>query len=93
MALNKVRLRQLHASLAPIMILPLLLTLITGSLFQIASVSGNGGEFYWLLEFHKGKFGLINLEKIYPFLNATGLLTMVITGSLMWLTRRPRPRG
>jgi len=60
--------------LAPIIILPVLLTVFTGSLFQVAVLTGKGNDFLWLLELHKGKFGRINLEMIYPFLNAFGLL-------------------
>ena len=82
---NKFLIRQLHAQFAPIMLFPLLLTLITGSLFQIAAVTGNGDNFLWLLELHRGKFGRINLEMIYPFLNAFGLLMLAVTGITMWL--------
>ncbi|MGK7873916.1 MAG: hypothetical protein AB4426_11565 [Xenococcaceae cyanobacterium] len=49
MAINKARLRQLHSKLAPIMVLPVLLTLITGSLFQVAVLTGKSNEFLWLL--------------------------------------------
>lgn len=84
MALNKARLRQLHRILAPIMIFPVLLTLFTGVFYQMASVSGNGSEYLWLLDLHQGKFGSIDLQIIYPFLNAIGLLTLAITGIIMW---------
>ena len=95
MALNKARLYQLHRLAAPIMVLPLLLTLITGSLYQIADLGGNGDAYDWLLDLHKGNFGSLSLDRIYPFLNALGLLTLVVTGSLMWfkLSRRSNPRG
>jgi uncharacterized iron-regulated membrane protein len=84
------RLRKLHRFLAPVMILPVLLTLITGSIYQMVDLAGNGGDFNWLLDLHKGHFGILNLEIIYPFLNALGLLTLTITGLLMWLQmRRP----
>lgn len=83
MSINKARLRKLHRNFAPIMVFPLLLTLITGSLFQMAVVSGKAEDFFWLLDFHRGKFGVINLENVYPFLNALGLLTMIITGIIM----------
>ena len=88
--INKARIRQLHAQFAPIMIFPVLLTLITGSLFQIALVTGKADEFLWLLELHRGKFGRINLEMIYPFLNAFGLLMLATTGISMWWQIRPR---
>ena len=66
------------------MIFPLLLTVITGTLFQVAVVTGNADNFIWLLELHRGKFGRINLEMIYPFLNGFGLLMLGVTGVIMW---------
>jgi len=89
-ALNKARLRQLHRRIAPFAVLPLLLTLLTGSLFQVALLTGAGGKFLWLLDWHRGKFGPLNLELIYPFLNAFGLLVLVTTGIAMWWSLRPR---
>ena len=100
MASNRVRLRQLHKALVPFMALPLLLTLTTGMLFQFA-VAGVGvaspgenraNDFLWLLDLHKGKFGQINLEFVYPILNALGLLTLVITGSVIWFQSPSRKR-
>lgn len=90
MAINKARLRQIHAWIAPIMFLPIILTLITGSLFQVAVLTGRGDEFSWLLDLHRGKFGSINLEVIYPFLNAFGVLMLASTGIIIWLQTRPR---
>ncbi len=89
MAINKVRLRQLHATLAPIMVMPLILTLMTGMGFQMAIAAEQGNQFIWLLDLHRGHFGRINLEMIYPFLNALGLLTLIITGMIMWF-QQPR---
>ncbi len=95
MGINKARFRQMHRTFAPIMLLPLLLTLLTGSLYQIADLSDQGNTFSWLIELHKGHFGNINLEIIYPFLNALGLLLLIITGIPMWLQsiRQPRRSG
>jgi len=90
MAINRVRLRKLHSIMAPIMVLPLLITLITGCLFQFAVISDRANDFLWLLDLHRGKFGKINLENIYPFLNAIGLLTLIITGIVMWFLMSPR---
>ncbi|MDY6784995.1 MAG: PepSY domain-containing protein [Cyanobacteriota bacterium] len=91
MATNKARLRRIHAWLAPIMFLPVILTLITGSLFQVAVLTGKSNEFLWLLDWHRGKFGRINLEIIYPFLNAFGVLMLASTGIAIWLqTRQPK---
>ena len=86
------RLRQLHSLMAPIMLLPLLITLFTGMGFQIAVSLDQTSDFLWLMEWHRGKFGAINLEMIYPFLNALGLLTLVITGMVMWVQMNQRKR-
>lgn len=78
--------RHFHRAIAPIMALPLLLTAITGSIYQIADLSGNDAK--WILEIHKGNFGVLKLETIYPFLNTLGLLMLLATGISMWLQMR-----
>ncbi|MFB2921489.1 MULTISPECIES: PepSY domain-containing protein [Aerosakkonema] len=93
MRIYQARLRQLHRIFAPIMILPILLTLITGSLYQVADMTDKAGDFDWLLDWHKGEFGPLNLEAIYPFLNALGLLTLAITGIMLWFRTRPKSRN
>ena len=85
MPIDRVRVRKLHRALVPFMVFPLLITLMTGLLFQFVVVSNRASDFLWLLELHRGKFGQINLELIYPFVNALGLLTLLVTGLLMWL--------
>ena len=92
MAINKARLRHLHYMFAPIMFLPIFLTAITGSLFQIAVITGKSEDFLWLLELHRGKFGSINLELIYPLVNAFGVLFLAITGITIWLRSQKRAR-
>lgn len=92
MAINKARLRHLHYILAPIMFLPIFLTAITGSLFQVAVITGKSEDFLWLLELHRGKFGSVNLELIYPLINAFGVLFIAITGIIMWLQINRRSR-
>lgn len=82
--------RKFHRAIAPIMALPLLLTAITGSIYQITDLSGK--EVKWLLEVHKGNFGSLKLETIYPFLNALGLLALLATGTSMLLQTRRSPR-
>jgi uncharacterized iron-regulated membrane protein len=80
--------RHLHRTLAPIMLLPLLLTAITGTIYQIVDLVGRGDSFDWLLDLHKGHFGALNLEVIYPFLNAFGLCVLIFTGISLWLNMR-----
>ncbi|MFG6098806.1 PepSY domain-containing protein [Leptolyngbyaceae cyanobacterium CCMR0082] len=86
------QIRQLHRALVPFMVLPLLITLTTGTAFQFAAVANRAEDFLWLLDLHRGKFGTINLEVIYPILNAVGLLTLIITGLFMWMNTLSRRR-
>lgn len=78
-------LRQLHRFLAPIMLLPVVLTVLTGSLYQLVDMAGRDDAFEWLLDLHKGNFGFIDLQAIYPFLNSLGLLVLVASGIALWL--------
>lgn len=90
MATQPFKIRQLHRAIAPIMLLPVLLTLITGSVYQAFDTQGKGEAVDWLLDLHKGHFGSLNLEIIYPYLNALGLLVLAITGISMWSQMRRR---
>lgn len=90
MTFNRQRLRQLHRWFAPIMVLPLMLTLFTGALYQVAILTGEVQDFLWLLELHTGKFGALDLQFIYPFLNAFGVLILSVTGITMWWQLRSR---
>ncbi|MFN6066128.1 MAG: hypothetical protein ACK45T_02955 [Pseudanabaena sp.] len=80
--------RRLHRILAPIMLLPLFLTTITGIIYEILYLAGKGREksSKWILDWHKGDFGVINLEIVYPFLTALGLFILLFTGIVMWRT-------
>lgn len=83
--------RQIHRALAPILALPLVVTVVTGSLYQIARLNDNF-DYYWLIQIHKGQWGPLDLQAVYPFLNGLGLLLMVATGLSLWLqTRSHRP--
>lgn len=97
MAVSKIlmqkRIRLLHKTLAPIMVLPLALTAITGSIFQFFDLAGKEDSVRWLIALHKGHFGFLNLSEIYPFLNALGLLVLVVTGFSMWLQKRSTSKG
>lgn len=84
---NQAYIRYIHYALVPIILLPFLLTLITGSLFQVAVLTDKVDQYIWLLDLHRGTFGNVNLDFIYPFLNAFGLLFMVVTGFILWLLK------
>jgi hypothetical protein len=75
--------RKYHRFLAPIIALPLTLTVLTGMLATMArewpipiGVSSN-----LLLRIHTGE--IFHLEGIYPVLNGLGLIGLLVTGLSM----------
>lgn len=93
MAISKVQIRRLHYQIAPIWVLPLFLTSLSGSLYQVANLAGANSDYIWLLDIHKGNFGPLKLEVVYPFINSFALLMLSVTGITMWLQTPRRKRS
>ncbi|WP_204101981.1 MULTISPECIES: hypothetical protein [Spirulina sp. CCY15215] len=55
-------------------------------------MTGNEENYLWLLALHQGRFGTVNLELIYVFLNGSGLLFLLATGIILWLQSRRRSK-
>jgi uncharacterized iron-regulated membrane protein len=66
------------------MILPILLTVITGIVFQIGELADFANRVEWSIHWHKGNFGFIDFQKSFPFFNGIGLLFLTGTGISMW---------
>ena len=77
------------------MILPILFTVITGVMYQIAELAGFEDQLRFIIHWHKGNFGYIDFQKSFPFLNGLGSIVLAITGLQMWLKtkRRVKPRS
>lgn len=93
------RLRRLHASLAPFVLLPLLLTVATGMGYRLLRDWGglDRDQAHLLMVLHEGEwlqswFGP-NGETVYVLLNGLGLLWMLISGGAMALQRLLRGKG
>jgi uncharacterized iron-regulated membrane protein len=93
MKIKAAKIRQWHRWLAPIMILPILFTVITGIVFQIGELSGFEEQVGWVISWHKGNFGFVDFQKSFPFLNGIGLLFLTVTGISMWWKTRKISRG
>lgn len=91
------RLRAWHRALAPIVLLPLLLSVASGVSYRLLRDWGGLGrnQTHWLMAVHEGEWLQRWLgssgETLYVLLNGMGLLWMLATGSAMlWqgLSRR-----
>ena len=88
------RIRQLHRWMAPVVVLPLLISVTTGVAYRLARDWGGMArdQVHWLMTLHEGEWLGPQLEPVVVLLNGLGLLWMLITGvSLAW-QRLPQPR-
>ena len=83
--MNKQLLRKLHLTIAPFVILPLLITVSTGVIYRISKdwfgLSRN--QVHFLMVLHEGEYFGKTLEPVYVLLNGLGLLWMLFTGGAM----------
>lgn len=97
--------RQAHARLAPLVLLPLALTVVSGTGYRLLRDWGGLGRdrVHWLMVLHEGEwlrhwFGP-NGETLYVLLNGLGLLWMLASGAslaidrLLRRLRRSAPAG
>ena len=89
-------LRQAHARLAPVVLLPLVLTVLTGTSYRLLRDWGGlaRDQAHWLMVLHEGEwlrqwFGP-NGETLYVLLNGLGLLWMLATGATMAIDQLQR---
>jgi len=81
----QVLVRKLHRTLAPIVILPLLVTVTTGVTYRLLKdwVGLTRDQVHFLMAIHEGEYLGPTLEPFYVLLNGLGLLWMLTTGGVM----------
>ena len=74
--------RKLHRRLTLLAVLPLFITVISGSLYSLFQYFGL--DFFWLMKIHTGNFFFINLQPLYT--TVVGFLTIIaiISGLLLF---------
>jgi hypothetical protein len=95
MALNLAQLRKAHAALAPVVLTPLLLTVLSGMGYRLLKDWGGLGrdQVHWLMVLHEGEWLGPVTEPLYVLLNGLGLLWMLGSGALMLSQRWGRKQG
>ncbi len=87
-----VRLRRWHAAIAPVVLAPLLITVLSGMSYRLLKDWAGLGrdQVHWLMVVHEGEWLGHWAEPVYVLLNGLGLLWMLGTGGWM-LIQRWRP--
>lgn len=77
--------RKLHSTVAPIVMLPLLVTVTTGVTYRLSKdwFGLTRDQVHFLMVIHEGEYLGPHLEPFYVLLNGLGLLWMLVTGGVM----------
>lgn len=90
--------RKMHRTLAPIVLLPLFITVATGVIYRLSKdwFGLSRDQVHFLMTLHEGEYLGKTLEPFYVLLNGLGLLWMLATGGTMLLQSvwrsRPSPK-
>ena len=75
---------QAHRSLAPVILLPIILTSLTGATYPMLRSAGVAKDkIRWMMQLHSGNFLILNLKPIYPFLVGLSTVVLALSGLLM----------
>ena len=70
--------RKIHRKVAALSAIPLLITLISGTAYSI--IQPLGVDAFWLIKWHTGNFGIINLQPFYSIFLGIASIISIITG-------------
>jgi hypothetical protein len=88
MIMNLAKIRKLHKASAPIVLLPLFITVLTGVTYRLGKswFGLSRDQVHFLMVIHEGEYLGKFLEPVYVLLNGIGLVWMLITGGAMLIT-------
>jgi len=68
--------RDIHRKVASISAIPLLITIVSGTIYS--SLQPLGIDAFWLIKCHTGDFGMINLQPFYSiFLGIASIISLI----------------
>ena len=70
--------RKIHRKITAISAIPLLITIVSGTLYSI--LQPLGVDAFWLIKWHTGNFGMINLQPFYSIFLGIATIISVISG-------------
>ena len=70
--------RKIHRKVAAISAIPLLITIISGTIYTI--LQPLGVDAFWLIKWHTGNFSIINLQPFYSIFLGIASIISIISG-------------
>ena len=74
----KINKRKIHRKVASLSAIPLLITLITGTIYSF--LQPLGVDAFWLIKWHTGNFGIINLQPFYSIVLGIASIISIVSG-------------
>ncbi len=78
MSKSNINKRKIHRKVASISSIPLLITLISGTIYSFLQPLGI--DAFWLIKWHTGNFGIFNLQPFYSIFLGIASIIAVISG-------------
>ena len=78
MAKLKTNQRKIHRKITAISAIPLLITIISGTVYSFLQPLGI--DAFWLIKWHTGNFGIINLQPFYSVFIGVASIISIISG-------------
>ena len=70
--------RKIHRKITTISAIPLLITIVSGTIYSI--LQPLGVDAFWLIKWHTGNFGIINLQPLYSIFLGIASMISIISG-------------
>ena len=70
--------RKIHRKVATISAIPLLITIVSGTIYSI--LQPLGVDAFWLIKWHTGNFSIINLQPFYSIFLGIASIISIISG-------------
>ena len=70
--------RKIHRKITAITAIPLLITIVSGTTYSI--LQPLGVDAFWLIKWHTGNFGIINLQPFYSIFLGMASIISIISG-------------
>jgi len=74
----KINKRKIHRKVAALSAIPLLITFISGTAYSI--LQPLGVDAFWLIKWHTGNFGIINLQPFYSIFLGIASIISILSG-------------
>ncbi|MDC3040930.1 hypothetical protein OA105_00880 [Prochlorococcus sp. AH-736-B08] len=70
--------RKIHRKITAISAIPLLITILSGTIYSI--LQPLGVDAFWLIKWHTGNFGIFNMQPFYSIFLGIAAIISIISG-------------